>query len=151
MTEQQTKLPDLKVGVGALFVSIETNRVLLSIRSPHKTHSMCWSVFGGMKEYNESSKIALSRELTEEMGFEPKIEGTYPFNIYYSKDGHFKYVTFVCVVKEEFCPKLNSENCGYCWINLGEWPKPLHQGVKFSFCNQKSIERLKLILAQYKN
>ncbi len=138
-----------KIGVGTIFVSKKTNRVLLNLRAPHKSHSMCWSLWGGMVEVGEQPKDALLRELTEEMGFVPDIERIYPFDVYQSKDKHFKYYSFVCIVEDEFVPELNSESCGYCWIDLGHWPKPMHQGAKLSFCNAKSIEKIKIILSQH--
>lgn len=138
-----------KMGVGSLFVSTKTSRVLLNLRAAHKTHSMCWSLFGGMVEGDEQPKEALLRELSEEMGFIPDIERLYPFDVYQSRDKHFKYVSFVAVVEEEFIPELNYESAGYCWIDLGQWPKPMHQGARISFCNLKAIERIKLILAQH--
>jgi len=138
-----------KVGVGTLIISTKTSRVLLTLRAPHKTHAQQWSLFGGMVEEGEQPKEALLRELTEEMGFVPEIERIYPFDVYQSKDKHFKYFSFIIVVEDEFIPELNDESCGYCWINLGEWPKPMHQGAKISFCNQKALERIKLILSQH--
>lgn len=100
-------------------------------------------------EENESPKSALMRELTEEMGFIPEIEKIQPFDVYQSADGHFKYFSFVCLVEEEFVPTLNAESAGYCWVNLGEWPKPMHQGAKISFCNNKALAKLKAILKEY--
>ena len=146
--EQQSTITN-KVGVGTIFVSTKTKRVLLNLRAPHKTHSMCWSLWGGMVETGEQPKDALLRELTEEMGSVPDIEKIYPFDVYTSKDKHFKYYSFVSVVEEEFVPELNAESCGYCWIDLGEWPKPMHQGAKISFCSLKSIEKIKLIINQH--
>lgn len=110
---------------------------------------MCWSLWGGMVEDGEQPKDALLRELTEEMGFVPDIERIYPFDVYQSKDKHFKYYSFVSVVEEEFVPELNQESCGYCWIDLGLWPKPMHQGAKISFCNNKAIDKIKIILSQH--
>jgi len=138
-----------KVGVGTLIISIKTSRVLLNLRSPHKTHPMCWSLFGGMMEDSEQPKEALLRELREEMGSEPDIERIYPFDVYHSRDNHFKYYSFLTIVEEEFTPILNDENCGYCWIELGHWPKPMHLGAKTSFCNLKAIERIKTIINQH--
>jgi 8-oxo-dGTP pyrophosphatase MutT (NUDIX family) len=138
-----------KTGVGTLIVSIKTNRVLLSLRAAHKTHSQQWSLFGGMMEDNEQPKEALLRELTEEMNFIPDIEKIYPFDIYQSKDKHFKYISFLIVVLDEFVPELNDENCGYCWIDLGQWPKPMHQGARISFCNLRAEGRIKMILTQH--
>lgn len=138
-----------KTGVGTLFVSTKTNRVLLNLRAPHKTHSMCWSLWGGMVEEGEQPKEALLRELTEEMGFVPDIEKIYPFDVYQSKDKHFKYYSFVSVVVDEFVPELNIESCGYAWIDLGQWPKPMHQGAKISFCSLKAIDKIRIILSQH--
>ena len=139
------------MGVGTLIVSTKTQRVLLNMRAPHKTHAMQWALFGGMVEKDEQPKDALMRELTEEMGFVPDIEKLYPFDVYQSRDGHFKYYSFVAVVIDEFVPELNDESCGYCWIDLGEWPKPMHQGARISFCNTKAIDKIKLILSQHPN
>jgi 8-oxo-dGTP pyrophosphatase MutT (NUDIX family) len=102
-----------------------------------------------MVEEGEQPKEALLRELTEEMNFIPDIEKIYPFDVYQSKDKHFKYFTFVSIVEDEFIPELNDENCGYCWVNLGHWPRPMHQGAKISFCNQKAEDRLRMILSEH--
>ena len=137
------------MGVGTLIVAAKTSRVLLSLRSPHKTHPMQWSLFGGMVDEGEQPKEALLRELTEEMNFIPDIEKIYPFDIYQSKDKQFRYYSFVCVVADEFSPELNQENCGYCWVDLSCWPRPMHQGAKISFCNIKAEERIRMILSQH--
>jgi ADP-ribose pyrophosphatase YjhB (NUDIX family) len=136
----------IKIGVGTLFISTKTERVLLNLRAPYKSHGLCWSLWGGMIEQGETPKEALLREITEEMGYIPDIERIYPFDVYQSKDKHFKYYSFLTTVEEEFIPVLNSESCGYCWINLGEWPKPMHQGARISFCNAKTIEKINIIL-----
>lgn len=138
-----------KTGVGTLFVSVRTNRILLSLRAGYKTHGMMWSLFGGMMEPGEQPKDALLRELTEEMNSVPDIERIYPFDVYQSKDKHFKYYSFVTIVEEEFTPMLNYENCGYCWVNLSCWPKPMHQGAKISFCNHRAEERIKMMISQH--
>ena len=138
-----------KTGVGTIFVSTKTRRVLLNLRAPHKTHSMCWSLFGGMVENGEQPKDALLRELTEEIGFVPDIEKIYPFDVYQSKDKHFKYYSFVSVVVDEFIPELNQESCGYAWIDLGQWPKPMHQGAKISFCSVRAVDKICVILSQH--
>lgn len=140
-----------KIGVGTLVVATKTQRVLLNLRAPHKTHSMEWALFGGMMEEGEQPKEALLRELSEEMGEVPDIERIYPFDVYHSKDGHFKYYSFISVVEDEFIPVLNYESCGYCWIDLGQWPRPMHQGARISFCNLKAIGKIKTIISQHLN
>lgn len=138
-----------KTGVGALFLSSSTARVLLNLRAPYKTHSLRWSLWGGMMEDDELPKDALFRELNEEMGIVPDIEKIYPFDIYESRDKHFRYYSFVCVVENEFIPVLNREAIAYTWINLGTWPKPTHAGLRQSFVKIKSLDKLQMILDQH--
>lgn len=138
-----------KTGVGALFLSSSTSRVLLNLRAPYKTHSLRWSLWGGMLEAGELPKDALFRELEEEMGLIPDIEKIYPFDIYESRDKHFRYYSFVCVVEDEFIPILNCEAVAYSWIKLGLWPKPTHAGLRQSFGKPKSLDKLHMILDQH--
>jgi len=138
-----------KTGVGTIFLCTSTSRVLLNLRAPYKTFSLCWSLWGGMMEGDETPKETLLRELTEEMGTVPDIERFYPFDIYESKDGNFRYYTFVCVVDKEFTPEINKEAVGYAWTKLGVWPKPMHTGAKISFCNKKALEKMQMILDQH--
>lgn len=138
-----------KNAVGALIVSISTKRALLNLRAAHKTHPVCWSLWGGMMEAGETPKDALLREMVEEMGVQPNVVKINPFDVYQSNDGHFKYFSFVCLVEDEFTPVLNYESCGYCWVNLGVWPRPMHHGAKISFDNHDSLSKLEDILAEY--
>jgi len=140
---------DQKSGSGAFFLCAMTGCVLLNLRAPYKTHNMTWSLWGGMLEGEESPKDCLMRELEEEMGFVPEISKIYPFDIYESRDKNFRYYTFICVVGEEFIPKINKEAVGYCWIKLGQWPKPMHQGARNSLCTQKALALLEIILGQH--
>lgn len=141
--------PVNKIAVGTIFVSTSTRRVLLNLRAPYKTHAMCWSLWGGMMEEDEQPKTALLRELEEEMGDVPDIERIYPFDVYQSKDKHFKYYSFVCIVEDEFIPILNKESAGYAWVDLGQWPKPMHQGAKVSFCNNKALNKINMLMNEH--
>ena len=138
-----------KAGVGALFYSTVTKRILFNLRASHKSYAQCWSLWGGMMENNETPKETLLRELSEEMGFVPEIDRIYPFDIYESRDGHFRYYSFVCIVHDEFIPTLNSESDGYAWLNVGVWPKPMHTGAKKAFLDKNAFEKLNLILDQH--
>lgn len=138
-----------KTAAGALFISSNTGRVLLNLRAPYKTHRYEWSLFGGMIDKDETPKQALDRECMEEMGFVPSVTKTYPFDIYESKDKNFRYYTFVCIVEDEFLPTLNEESIGYMWIELGTWPKPMHNGARNTFCSQKGLALLEIILGQH--
>lgn len=100
-------------------------------------------------EGNETPKECLLREMSEEMGFIPDINKIYPFDIYESDDKNFRYYSFICVVDDEFNPILNDESVGYSWCKLGIWPKPMHEGARITLCNDESLKKLRLILAQY--
>ena len=99
-------------------------------------------------EEGETPKDALLRELREEMGGQPSIIRLQPFDVYQSGDGHFKYFSFICLVLDEFTPILNNESAGYCWLDLGVWPKPMHQGTRNSFGNPDALVKLQSILSE---
>lgn len=149
MTNTTNSIYPDKTAVGTLFVSISTQRVLLNLRAAHKSHPQQWSLWGGMIESGETPREALLRELNEELGFIPDIEKIYPFDVYESKDGNFKYYSFISIVEDEFIPVLNRESCGYSWMNLGFWPKPMHQGARISFCNKNAVDKIELILKEF--
>lgn len=115
---------------GAIFYSINTNRVLMQLRSTDSSFPLTWSLWGGKRELDERPIQTLMREIQEEVGFVPDLVKVYPLHQYQSRDSGFVYDSFCCVVQDEFIPNINHESAGYCWINLGHWPKPLHQGAK---------------------
>ena len=57
------------------------------------------------------------------------------------------YYSFVYVVDEEFIPTLNSESGGYAWVDIGAWPKPLHDGAKSTLGRNKGVSKLHTILS----
>lgn len=141
-------MSNMKVAAGALIVSKLTQRCLFSIRAPHKSHHLTWGLWGGMKEDSESIEECLYREVKEEMGFLPEFIHTEKFDQYLSRDKRFTYHTYICVVEKEFAPWISSENCGYCWMNLGIWPKPMHYGAKKTLCSVESMHKLQSIIAE---
>jgi len=138
-----------KIGAGALFIASKTGRAMFNMRAPYKTHRLTWSLWGGMMEGSETPKECLEREMKEEMGFVPDISKFYPFDVYQSRDKNFKYYSFICIVEDEFVPTLNKESIGYCWIELGTYPKPLHNGARKTLSGTNSLEKLQLILSQH--
>lgn len=141
----------MKKAAGCLIISSKTNKCLFSLRASNKSHRLTWGLWGGMMEEKEQPKDTIHREMEEEIGFLPNIDRIYPFDVYESNDKKFIYYSFVCVVDEEFIPKINAESDGFAWCNLGIFPKPMHQGTKVSFCHNKGIKKLELILNQHKN
>ena len=45
----------------------------------------------------------------------------------------------------EFIPLLNDEHRGYCWVNVEDYPKPLHSGVFRTFKISVILDKIKTI------
>jgi 8-oxo-dGTP pyrophosphatase MutT (NUDIX family) len=86
------------------------------------------------------------REVQEEVGKTPSIKKVIPLELFISNDQQFQYNTYVLVVDREFIPVLNDEHDGYAWASYGQWPNPLHRGVKNSFNNKIIRAKLELLL-----
>ena len=130
---------------GCLFLAIDTGRVMLQQRSSNSSHPRTWGFFGGKGEKAERPIQTLLRELEEEIGLLPGVEKVYPLNNFVSPDKKFIYNTFVVAVYEEFVPVLNNESDGFCWVKIGNWPRPLHPGVKAQLFNKDIIKKIKTI------
>lgn len=114
---------------GAFFLSRSTKRFLLLQKSSGKKEGT-WGLVGGRSDPDESAWQSLQREVVEEIGFFPTIIKSIPLETFVSDDEHFNFHTFVCIVEDEFVPKLSSEHKGWAWCELDNWPKPVHQGIK---------------------
>lgn len=124
---------------GALLYSASTNRYLFLLRSADR-YADTWGIVGGKVEPDESVIDCLSREMREELGDKPHIRKIIPVDLFISPDTRFEYHTFVCVVEDEFIPKLNDEHKGYCWTTLDGLPKPLHPGL-FNSMNMAELQQ----------
>lgn len=122
-------------GSGALFLSQKTRRFLLLQKASGKKEGI-WGLVGGKIESNELVWQGLMREVEEEIGHVPEIIKSIPLEVYVSDDEHFNFQTYVCVVKEEFVPRLSAEHKGWAWCEIDSWPKPTHQGIKNTLTNR---------------
>lgn len=129
---------------GAVIYAISSNRVLFLLRNGER-HQNTWALAGGKVEGAETVKEALHRELQEEIGLDSTDLKMIPLELFKSKDKHFEYHTFVCLVDEEFIPILNDEHKGYCWCDTDSFPKPLHPGLWSSWSNREIQKKLKTI------
>jgi 8-oxo-dGTP pyrophosphatase MutT (NUDIX family) len=105
-----------------------------------------WGMVGGKSTETESAWQGLQREIIEEVGHQPTIQKTIPLELFVSKDTRFKFHTFVCVVEQEFIPRLNGEHSGYAWVSINQWPLPLHDGVRKTLNNKTIKTKLQTIL-----
>lgn len=119
-------------GVGALIYAKNTRRFLFLLRN-NSSYSGTWGLTGGKVESCETAGQALLREIKEEIGLSLDTSRIIPVDLFTSTNGKFVYNTYVVPVNEEFIPTLNDEHSGYCWCEIGSYPKPLHPGVYGTF------------------
>jgi len=135
------------LAAGVLFLAKDTGRCMLQLREGNKRFNHTWGFWGGTMEKEETPYECIQRELTEEIGFVPELQKLNPLDVYQSKDKNFYYYSFVYVVEREFQPpKLNGESAGYCWVDIGMWPKPLHNGARVTLSKNNGTEKLHTIL-----
>ena len=126
---------------GALFYTLDTNRFLFLHRTQGKTSNL-WGLVGGTNEGVETPFEGLRREIEEELGIYPDIKKTIPLETFVSNDSRFLFHTYLCVIENEFIPKLNDEHDGYAWVSFKKWPKPLHHGLRNTLNNKTNLNKL---------
>ena len=128
---------------GALFYTLDTHRFLFLHRTKGKQSNL-WGLVGGTNEGEETPWESLKREISEEIG-DVKIKKTIPLETFVSNDDKFQFHTYLCLVNEEFIPKLNDEHDGYAWVSFTKWPKPLHHGLKNTLTNKTNQIKLETV------
>lgn len=120
---------------GALIYSKSTKRFLLLQKNRGK-YTGNWGLIGGTTIEGENPWQGLQREIEEEIGFFPVIIKTIPIETFVSNDNIFNFHTYLCIVENEFVPKLSEEHNGWAWSTIDSAPKPLHQGLRNSLSNK---------------
>ena len=113
---------------GALIYCTLTNRYLFLLRNGSRYQST-WGLPGGKLEAGELVSVGLAREIEEELGGVIAGSKLIPIETFTSDAGNFVYHTFLIPVEQEFVPFLNHEHRGYAWVQLADYPRPLHPGV----------------------
>lgn len=111
---------------GVFFYSKKTHRFLFLLRNDERNPSY-WGIPGGKIEKDETLFQGIERECIEEINYFPTNAKLIPIQKFVNNT--FVYHTFYCEVEEEFLPILNEEHCGYSWVILEKYPKPLHPGL----------------------
>lgn len=114
-------------GAGCIIFARETKRFLFAKRSRHVEQPGDFGGWGGAIDSGELPKDAALREVHEETGYNGDIE---ILPMYVFTKGTFRYSNFLAIVEEEYDPRLDWENSGFVWTLFGEWPSPLHFGIK---------------------
>jgi 8-oxo-dGTP pyrophosphatase MutT (NUDIX family) len=117
-----------RAGAGCLIMAQDTKRILLPLRSADVEEPHTWGTWGGAIDEGEDPKEAAMREVKEESGYSGNILSMQLLNRFEVKT--FRYDTFLAVVNEEFTPKLNWETDEARWVEIDDWPSPLHFGLK---------------------
>lgn len=115
-------------GAGSIALARSTGRILLQLRSECVLEPFTWGVWGGAVDADEDSQTAALREFGEETGFDTALAETM-LPLYEFRSGSFSYQNFVIVVADEFSPHEDSETADHAWVNIGDWPDPLHFGL----------------------
>lgn len=121
-------ISSIKEAVGIWFFSQKTKRYLYLLRNDSKNPEK-WGLPGGKKENNETLLETINRECLEEMGTLPEYIKLVPIEKFTTQNSKFIYHTFFCLIEDEFIPILNDEHTGYCWVDKGIIPRPLHPGL----------------------
>lgn len=129
---------------GALFYALDTKRFLFLHRAGPGKKKEVWGLVGGGTEDGETPFEGLVREIQEEIG-SVDILKTVPLETFVSNDTKFLFHTYLCVVKEEFLPKLNSEHDGFAWVSFSKWPKPLHYGLQNTLNKKVNLNKLETV------
>ena len=127
-----------RAGAGAIIMAKSTGRILLPLRSQYVEQPGTWGVWGGAIDRGEDPAKAVRREVAEERGLPENQFGLIP--LYVFQDKGFRYSNFLAIVPEEFNPKLNWETQRATWLKVGQWPSPLHFGLKALLSDPKSAE-----------
>lgn len=112
---------------GCLFVAEDTGRILLGKRSQDVQEPGDYGTFGGAFDKNESPEEAIRREVREETDYTADFK-LIPLFVFRAPS--FEYHNFMAIVPTEFKPKLDWENESALWFDYGDWPEPLHFGMK---------------------
>lgn len=129
-----------RAGAGCIILALETGRILLPKRSEFVEQPHTWGVWGGAIDPNEDPAEAAQREAHEEAG--ANIHQMIPLYVFHDAKSGFRYYNFLGLVDKEFTPNLNWETEGYSWVNFGDWPKPLHFGLKALLSDSASAEKI---------
>ena len=114
------------ISAGIFFYSNNTNRFLFLLRNDNK-ETTYWGIPGGKLEKDETIIQGLERECHEEIQYFPNNPKLIPIQKFVNNT--FTYHTFFYPIENEFIPILNEEHIGYCWVDVHNYPKPLHPGL----------------------
>lgn len=118
-----------KQGAGAIVMARSTGRVLIGLRSFEVEEPHTWGTFGGAIPSETGITELVHREIQEETGAE-NVEELVPLLLFVDEGVGFRFHNFLAIVPDEFVPRLNWEHDRAEWFDVGDWPEPMHFGLK---------------------
>lgn len=123
-------------GAGCLVVARSTGRALVCLRSEDVVEPLTWNVWSGAVDPGLTPAEQALRELAQETGYDGDVELVEALR--YEEEG-FAFQNFVAVVEDEFDPVLNWESAGARWVEPGDWPEPMHFGLRAMLADEASL------------
>lgn len=124
------RLVNMQQRAGLLYLSKETNRVLLVLEN------QTWTV----PTFSRTNGIIHDAENLFKAYSNGKV---IPIELYLSKDKGFEYGTYICLVDKEF---LTLASSAICWCHLDNLPKNVHSGLKNTLSNKMIQTKIETIL-----
>lgn len=133
-----------KRGAGCIILATDTGRICLPHRSQYVEQPGTWGTWGGAIDGDENPEVAAAREVREEAGYSGQLRMV-PLFVFKHSSG-FTYYNYLAVVEREFKPQLNWETQDYRWVEWGDWPEPLHNGLKLLLQDPASVSAIEKML-----
>lgn len=108
---------------GVLIKALDTNRVLLILRSDKCSEPFKWALVSGGINTEEDTLEGLKREVFEELGTNADIL-KYEF-INTEIEGDMEFFYYQGFTEHEFSPILNEEHDDFGWFEADNLPSPL--------------------------
>lgn len=126
-----------KQAAGCLIMARSTHRFLLGHRSADSSRPGTWALLGGKAHAGEAPRVTARREVKEETGI--RLTGALTPLYVFRKTG-FAYHNYLTMIDEEITPEPEAEHQGFRWCEFGDWPRPLHPGLKALFKDAHSMK-----------
>lgn len=138
-------------GSGVLPMAMDTGRLLLPFRSSVVEQPHTWGgTWGGAIDKGQNPKESAIREFREESGYQGPIS-MIPLYVFKDQNTGFRYFNYLGIVSRQFEPSLDWETDDYAWVEYGDWPTPMHFGLKGILSNQQSVNIIESILRNLEN
>ena len=133
-----------KRAAGCLIMARDTRRFLLGHRSKESSRPGTWGLLGGKAHDGESAQDTARREVKEESGIvlSDRLTPLYVFRV-----TGFTYFNFLTTIEDEVMPPAEAEHQGFRWCEFGDWPRPLHPGLKALFRDTRAMQIVQATLS----